>query len=78
MVQPIFTSLPPTTTHHHHPPPPTKNICFKRLKRRGRYKIPKSVPRGDGSRGSDKEEEWLLVAEEEVVWCVRCGDRRRD
>ena len=25
-----------TTTHH---PPPTKNICFKRVKRRGRYKI---------------------------------------
>ena len=30
--------------------------------------LPKSVPRGDdyGSRGSDREEEWLLVAEEEA------------
>ena len=34
MVQPIL--------HHYHPPPPTtttKKICFKRLKRRGWYKI---------------------------------------
>ena len=61
MVQPIFTSLPP-------PPPTTttKKICFKRLKRRGWYKL-KSVPRGDvgGSRGSHKERKWSLVAEEE-------------
>ena len=58
MVQPIFTSLPPT-----HPPPPSKKNCFKRIKRRGWYKISdstktnnesevsktKSAPRGDGN-----------------------------
>ena len=94
MVQPIFTSLPPTTTHH---PPPSQKICFKRIKRRGWYKISdstktnnesevsktKSVPRGDGNgyacRGSDKEEEWLLMAEgRRGGFGVRCRDRRRD
>ena len=37
MVQPIFTSL---------PPPDTKKICFKRIKRRGWYKLKRVKRRG--------------------------------
>ena len=55
---------PPPTTHHHPPPTTTKKICFKRLKRRGWYKL-KSVPRGDGF-GS-----WGSTSLEVEIWCVK-------